>query len=58
MGLGLGILRLAPAAFWAMTPHELTAAAEAVLGRAPPIAPQRADLDRLMASFPDDRRRG
>ena len=55
MGLGFGILRLSPAAFWAMTPHELAAAADAVLGRPASAKPQRADLDRLMAAFPDHR---
>lgn len=28
MGLGLGVLRLPPSAFWAMTPRELMAAAQ------------------------------
>ena len=55
MGLGLGILRLGSAAFWAMTPHELAAAAEAVLGRPERSMPARRDLDRLMAAFPDHR---
>ena len=32
MGFGLGTLRLAPDAFWRMTPRELAAAMEAVLG--------------------------
>ena len=52
MGFGLGILRLAPDAFWRMTPRELAAAMETVLG------PHEAGLDRasfaaLSARFPD-----
>jgi uncharacterized phage protein (TIGR02216 family) len=54
MGFGLGTLRLPPDAFWRMTPRELAAAMEAVLGR------QAAPLDRaafaaLRARFPDER---
>ena len=40
MGFGLGVLRLAPDAFWRMTPRELAAAMEAVFG------PSDAPLDR------------
>lgn len=52
MGFGLGILRLSPDAFWRMTPRELAAAMETVLG------PRAAALDRasfaaLRARFPD-----
>ena len=52
MGFGLGVLRLSPDAFWRMTPRELAAAIEAVLG------PREATLDRasfaaLSARFPD-----
>ena len=52
MGFGLGTLRLAPDAFWRMTPRELAAAMEAVLG------PREAALDAvsfaaLRARFPD-----
>ena len=50
MRLGLGTLRLPPRAFWAMTPRELAASA-GLVGR--PHAPTRADLDALMARFPD-----
>ena len=54
MALGLGILRLDPAAFWSMTLPEFTAAANAVLGpRANHPLPTRGDLARLMAEFPD-----
>lgn len=52
IGFGLGVLRLAPEAFWRMTPRELAHAIDAVLG------PQVGSLDRgglaaLMARFPD-----
>jgi uncharacterized phage protein (TIGR02216 family) len=51
-GFGLGILRLAPDAFWRMTPRELAAAMEAVLGpRAMPL--DRASFHALRARFPD-----
>lgn len=52
MGFGLGVLRLAPDAFWRMTPRELAAAIAAVRG--PVAAPlDRAGLDDLMQKFPD-----
>jgi uncharacterized phage protein (TIGR02216 family) len=52
MGFGLGILRLPPDDFWRMTPRELAAAMQALLG------PQAGALDRgafdaLHARFPD-----
>ena len=52
MGFGLGVLRLSPDAFWRMTPRELAAAMETVLG------PREAALDAesfaaLRARFPD-----
>jgi uncharacterized phage protein (TIGR02216 family) len=52
IGFGLGVLRLSPDAFWRMTPRELAAAMEAVLG------PREAALDSasfaaLRAAFPD-----
>jgi uncharacterized phage protein (TIGR02216 family) len=50
MGLGLGDLRLAPEAFWAMSPRELFAAAGVRLSR--PMG--REALDDLMARFPDE----
>lgn len=53
IGLALGVLRLAPDAFWRMTPRELALALRAALG--PPAAPfQRAALSALMTRFPDD----
>lgn len=51
MALGLGRLRLAPEAFWAMTPREFAAAAGV---GAPRGRCRRADLLRLLARFPDD----
>jgi uncharacterized phage protein (TIGR02216 family) len=50
MAFGLGILRLPPRDFWAMTPREL-AAATGELTRRP--APDRAAFDALFAAFPD-----
>ena len=53
MGFGLGALRLAPDAFWRMTPRELAAAMEGAFGsRAAPIDP--ASFAALRARFPDD----
>lgn len=51
--LGLGALRLAPEAFWAMTPAELRLALEGA-----GLIPIGADIDRswlsqLMAAYPD-----
>jgi uncharacterized phage protein (TIGR02216 family) len=54
MAAGLGLLRLTPAAFWSMTPRELSAALNGLLGPASPDAPlPRASLTELMARFPD-----
>jgi uncharacterized phage protein (TIGR02216 family) len=55
MALGLGGLQLSPAAFWAMTPRELEAAAAFRFGQAGaatvPLA--REDLQSLLQRFPD-----
>lgn len=52
IGFGLGVLRLPPRQFWAMTPRELAFAIRAVRGSVPePI--DRAALDGLMKQFPD-----
>ncbi|SET83545.1 rcc01693 family protein [Oceanicella actignis] len=52
MRLGLGELRLAPEAFWSMTPRELEAAAAPWRRRfARPMS--REALERLRARFPD-----
>lgn len=52
MTVGLGLLRLAPSAFWAMTPREMAAAMGTPRTR-PGIAPGRARLAELMTVFPD-----
>lgn len=52
MAVGLGVLRLNPRDFWAMTPKEI-AAAFGALAPAADQAPSRADLERMMAQFPD-----
>jgi uncharacterized phage protein (TIGR02216 family) len=57
MGFGFGVLRLAPEAFWRMTPRELAQAIHAVRG--PSTAPMaRTDLENLLARFPDTPRNG
>ncbi len=54
IGFGLGVLRLAPDQFWAMTPRELNAAFVAFSKRRGVVLPPgRADLERLMDKFPD-----
>ena len=53
MRFGLGVLRLAPRAFWAMTPRELHAAAEGLFGTRDGAPPNRENLDALMRAFPD-----
>jgi len=52
IGFGLGVLRLPPMQFWAMTPRELAFAIRAVRG---PVAwaMDRPAFDDLMARFPD-----
>lgn len=55
MGVAFGLLRLAPATFWAMTPLEMNAALEA-LGLTRGRAPGRAELQQLMQCFPDNNR--
>ena len=52
MALGFGRLALSSAAFWAMTPRELAAAAEALGGRRV-VPPDRTTLAALMQRFPD-----
>lgn len=52
MGFGLGVLRLSPDAFWAMSPRELHAASRGLYGRGGDAA-DRAALESLMAAFPD-----
>lgn len=52
MAFGFGKLGLSSATFWALTPRELAAAAEGLLG---PIATplERTTLTELMARYPD-----
>ena len=57
MGFGFGVLRIAPDAFWRMTPRELAHAIRAVRG--PAVAPLlRTEFDDLLARFPDAPRKG
>ncbi|MFN4272137.1 MAG: rcc01693 family protein [Aliihoeflea sp.] len=52
MGVGLGLLRLSPKDFWAMTPREFASACGlGVSGGS--AAPGRDVLARLMAEYPD-----
>ncbi len=54
MAAGLGLLRLEPRAFWAMTPKELDAALRVLIGpRMDPAPLDRGDLAHLMQMFPD-----
>jgi uncharacterized phage protein (TIGR02216 family) len=50
MQLGLGVLKLTPAAFWAATPREISAA----FPRARREVMAREGLAQLMQIFPDD----
>ena len=54
MRIGLGVLRLAPAVLWSMTPREFAAALEGALGPPPDHdALDRTSLASLMARYPD-----
>ena len=54
MALGFGLLGLAPAAFWGMTPKELEAALRGKLGRAAfEGPPTRVELEGMLQLFPD-----
>lgn len=55
MAFGLGVLKLPPAVFWAMTPRELEAALAGHHGRRAGPAPSRLVLSALMQQFPDNR---
>jgi uncharacterized phage protein (TIGR02216 family) len=52
MRVGLGLLRLSPGAFWAMTPIEFERAV-AALAPYGTVPPGRGDLAALMHAFPD-----
>ena len=57
MAVGLGVLGLAPAVFWAMSPKELEAALRGRTGSAPNEAPpSRAAFAALVDRFPDQER--
>jgi uncharacterized phage protein (TIGR02216 family) len=53
MRFGLGVLRLSAENFWAMTPRELAAASTPLLKHGAAAAMPRAQLDTLLAAFPD-----
>lgn len=53
MAFGLGVLKLSPRQFWAMTPRELAAAHAGVTGRGAGAPLDRGALERLMALHPD-----
>ena len=64
MQIGIGILGLAPDAFWSMTMAEFSAAltgwceAHGTDGPAAGVPPTRAELDDMMRRFPDTRYTG
>ena len=54
MRVGLGVLRLPPQQFWAMTPRELEAAIHGIHGRVAQSGRlSRCELTDLMRQFPD-----
>jgi uncharacterized phage protein (TIGR02216 family) len=53
MALGLGRLRWLPREFWAATPREFAAALRGLTGSGAAEPATRADLERLIAAFPD-----
>jgi uncharacterized phage protein (TIGR02216 family) len=56
MAAGLGLLRLRPADFWSMTPKELNAALNGLLGPTHDGEPlSRTTLAALMSRYPDRR---
>jgi uncharacterized phage protein (TIGR02216 family) len=56
IGVGLGLLRLSPSAFWAMSMSEFTAAASILLGHSHGTdVPSRRALSELMQRYPDRR---
>jgi len=52
MAVGMGVLRLSPRDFWAMTPRELAAAVEGISGGRGG-AMGRDEMAALMRRFPD-----
>lgn len=57
MTIGLGLLRLSPKDFWAMSPREFDRAVR-VLFPAGDGAPGRASFEALMRRFPDEEKDG
>ncbi len=55
MASGLGLLGLAPAVLWAMTPREFAAALRGRLGPQAGAPPGKDDVAALMRRFPDER---
>jgi len=53
LAIGLGVLRLSPRDFWAMTPVELARAIAGLNGGMPAAPMSRGSLDALIARFPD-----
>lgn len=54
MAIGIGLLGLAPEAFWKMTLREFEAAASVVQGQSLKYGPPtKVELTRLMTRFPD-----
>lgn len=53
MALGLGLLRLSPRDYWAMTPRELAAALGVLPAGDEALPPDRAAFAALMQRFPD-----
>ena len=53
MAAGLGVLRLAPRDFWAMTPREFDAALRGLIGPLPESPLPRSALAALIERFPD-----
>ena len=53
MRFGLGVLKLAPRDFWALTPRELAAAWGAVVGSGGAL--ERSELSKMMERYPDGR---
>jgi len=51
MRFGLGVLKLAPRDFWALTPRELAAAWGAVVGSGATL--ERSELAKMMERYPD-----
>lgn len=56
LAFALGVLRWAPATFWAATPREVAAAARGVYGPFQSVSgpPGAHDLAALLAAFPDE----